>query len=140
MKSRETLIRLKKFQVDEKRRKVAQIEGMIAEFERMASDLDREILVEQERSGIHDPGHYAYPTYAKAAIQRRQNLKTSADELKAQLEEAKGMLQEAFEELKKVELLDERDQLRERAEQDARDQADLDAIGLLRSRSAAMPA
>ena len=30
MKSRETLIRLKKFQVDEKRRKVAQIEGMIA--------------------------------------------------------------------------------------------------------------
>ena len=36
MKSRETLIRLKKFQVDEKRRKVAQIEGMIAEFERFA--------------------------------------------------------------------------------------------------------
>ena len=31
MKSRETLIRLKKFQVDEKRRRVAQIEGMIAE-------------------------------------------------------------------------------------------------------------
>ena len=30
MKSRETLIRLKKFQVDEKRRTVAQIEGMIA--------------------------------------------------------------------------------------------------------------
>ena len=38
MKSRETLIRLKKFQVDEKRRKVAQIETMIAEFERMAGD------------------------------------------------------------------------------------------------------
>jgi flagellar export protein FliJ len=140
MKSRETLIRLKKFQVDEKRRKVAQIEGMIAEFERMAADLDREIQTEQERSGISDPGHYAYPTYAKAAIQRRQNLKTSADELKAQLEDAKNLLQEAFEELKKVELLDERDQLRERAEQDAREQADLDAIGLLRARSAAMPA
>jgi flagellar FliJ protein len=140
MKSRETLIRLKKFQVDEKRRKVAQIEGMIAEFERMAADLDREIQTEQERSGISDPGHYAYPTYAKAAIQRRHNLKTSADELKAQLEDAKNMLQEAFEELKKVELLDERDQLRERAEQDAREQADMDAIGLLRSRSAAMPA
>ena len=56
MKSRETLIRLKKFQVDEKRRKVVQIEGMIAEFERMASDLEREIQVEQDRAGIHDPG------------------------------------------------------------------------------------
>src|SRR5258708_9032045 len=66
MKSRETLIRLKKFQVDERRRKVAQIEGMIAEFERMAGDLEREIKSEQDRAGIHDPGHFAYPTYAKA--------------------------------------------------------------------------
>ena len=49
MKSRDTIIRLKKFQVDEKRRKVAQIESMIADFDRMASDLEREIRVEQER-------------------------------------------------------------------------------------------
>ena len=52
MKSRETVIRLKRFQTDEKRRQVAQIESMIAEFERMANDLDREIGVEQERAGI----------------------------------------------------------------------------------------
>jgi flagellar FliJ protein len=134
MKSRETLIRLKKFQVDEKRRKVAQIEGMIAEFERMATDLDREIKMEQERAGINDPGHFAYPTYAKAATQRRENLKRSADELKVQLDEAQAALQEAFEELKKVELLDERDQMRERATENTREQIELDAIGALRSR------
>jgi flagellar FliJ protein len=133
MKSRETLIRLKKFQVDEKRRKVAQIETMIAEFERMATDLDREIQSEQDRSGIHDPTHYAYPTYAKAAIARRQNLRNSANELKVQLDDAKALLQEAFEELKKVELLDERDQARERAENDAREQTELDAVGLMRA-------
>ena len=109
MKSRDTLIRLKKFQVDERRRKVAQIEGMIAEFERMASDLDREIKTEQERAGIHDPAHFAYPTYAKAAMARKENLKRSADELKVQVDDAKAALGEAFEELKKVELLDERD-------------------------------
>ncbi len=134
MKSRETLIRLKKFQVDEKRRKVAQIEGMIAEFERMAGDLDREIAVEQERAGINDPAHFAYPTYAKAAIQRRENLKRSADELRGQLDDARAVLAESFEDLKKVELLDERDQARERAENNAREQAELDGIGLLRSR------
>ena len=132
MKSRETLIRLKKFQVDEKRRKVAQIEAMIAEFDRIASELDREIKLEQDRAGIHDPGHFAYPTYAKAAIARRENLKRSADELKAQLDEAKAMLGEAFEELKKVEMLDERDQAREKAEQNAREQAELDRIAALR--------
>lgn len=133
MKSRETLIRLKKFQVDEKRRRVAQIEGMIAEFDRIATDLDREIKSEQDRAGIHDPAHFAYPTYAKAAIQRRENLKRSAAELRVQLEDAQAALREAFEELKKVELLDERDQMRERADEAAREQAELDAIGMLRS-------
>ena len=136
MKSRDTLIRLKKFQVDEKRRKVAQIEGMIAEFERMAGDLDREIKTEQERAGIHDPAHFAYPTYAKAAINRRDNLKRSADELKGQLDDAKASLGEAFEELKKVELLDERDQARDRADENAREQTELDTIGMLRARGA----
>jgi flagellar protein FliJ len=125
MKSRETLIRLKKFQFDEKRRRVAQIETMISEFERIAGDLDREIKAEQDRAGIHDPAHFAYPTYAKAAMQRRENLKRSAAELRIQLEEAKGALDDAFEEMKKIELLDERDQLRERSEQDAREQAEL---------------
>jgi flagellar export protein FliJ len=133
MKSRETLIRLKKFQVDEKRRKVAQIEGMIAEFDRMGVDLEREIKSEQDRAGIHDPAHYAYPTYAKAAMTRRENLKRSADELRVQLDEAKSALGEAFDEMKKVELLDERDQAREREEDEAREQAELDAIGLLRN-------
>ncbi len=137
MKSRETLIRLKKFQVDEKRRKVAQIEGMIAEFERMAADLEREIKVEQERTGIHDPGHFAYPTYAKAAIGRRENLKRSADDLRIQLEDAKLALGEAFDELKKVELLDERDQAREREVESAAEQAELDSIALMRARGGA---
>jgi flagellar FliJ protein len=133
MKSRDTLIRLKKFQVDEKRRKVMQIEGMIAEFERMANDLEREIKSEQDKANIHDPSHYAYPTYAKAAIQRRENLKHSADELKVQLNDAKDALAEAFEELKKVELLDDRDRMRERAAEAAIEQTELDAIGLMRT-------
>ena len=83
MKSRETLIRLKKFQVDEKRRKVAQIETMMAEFDRIASELDREIKLEQDRAGIHDRAHFAYPTYAKAAMGRRENLQRSSDDLRA---------------------------------------------------------
>jgi flagellar protein FliJ len=140
MKSRETLIRLKKFQVDEKRRRVAQIEGMIADFQRMSVDLEREIQSEQERAGINDPTHFAYPTYAKAATTRRENLKHSTDELRVQLEDAKSALGEAFEELKKVEMLDERDQARERAEENAREQAELDRIATLRFNAGGAPA
>ena len=137
MKSRETLIRLRKFQVDEKRRRTAQIESMIAEFDRMSVDLEREIKTEQDRAGINDPSHFAYPTYAKAATQRRENLRRSIDDLKVQLDEAKAQLGEAFEELKKVELLNERDQANERAAENAIEQRDLDSIGIMRIRDAA---
>ena len=130
MKSRDSLIRLKRFQVDEKRRQVAQIEMMIAEFERLAADLDQQIRAEQERTGIHDVNHYAYPTFARAAMQRRDNLRTSTEELRTQLQDARDQLAEAFEDLKKFELLDERDSERERLVQAAREQATLDETAL----------
>ena len=128
MKSRDTLIRLKRFHVDEKRRRVSQIEMMIAEFNRMAGELDREIENEERRAGISDTAHFAYPTYAKAARTRRDNLLHSASELNEQLEEAKAQLNEAFEELKKVEILEDREKAAERAEMALRDQMETDRI------------
>jgi flagellar export protein FliJ len=135
MKSRDTLIRLKRFQVDEKRRRVAQIEMMIADFDRMSADLDREIAGEEQKAGISDPAHFAYPTYAKAAATRRDNLRRSADDLKVQLDEAKAELGEAFEELKKVEILDDRERTAERTVANTRDRAAMDQIGLNRARA-----
>lgn len=126
MKSREALLKFKRFQVEEKRRRVAQIEAMIAEFGRMAGDLDREIETEEKRAGISDPAHFAYPTYAKAARSRRDNLVNSAAELKDQLEDAKGQLEVAFEDLKKIEILDDREKAAERAEHALRQQLEND--------------
>jgi flagellar FliJ protein len=135
MKSRDTLIRLKRFHVDEKRRRVMQIETMIAEFDRMAVDLDREIAAEEQKAGISDLSHFAYPTYAKAARTRRDNLKRSADELKGQLEDAQAELGEAFEALKKVEILENRERSAERLAENARDQAAMNELGLSRARA-----
>jgi flagellar export protein FliJ len=116
MKSRDTLIRLKRFQVEEKRRRVAQIEMMIAEFDRMAVDLEREIQSEEQKAGISDPAHFAYPTYARAATQRRDNLRQSAQNLQGQLDDAKAELGEAFEELKKAESLEDRERSPDRTD------------------------
>jgi flagellar protein FliJ len=102
MKPQDTVTRLKRFQVDEKRRRVAQIESMVAEFSRIARELDQEVALEEQRSGIFDASHYAYPTYARAARTRRDNLHRSAEELMARLEDARRRLEEAAEELAKV--------------------------------------
>jgi flagellar export protein FliJ len=133
MKSRETLIRLKRFQVDEKRRQVVQLETMIAEFERMAKELDNQIQVEQNRTGIKDVTHFAYPTFAKAAMARRDNLVSSAADLKGQLDDARAALAAAFEDLKKVELLEERDRDADRAAAGAREQAEMDRVAAARA-------
>ncbi|NEU14022.1 flagellar export protein FliJ [Methylobacterium sp. BTF04] len=135
MKSRDTLIRLRRFQVDEKRRRVTQIEMMKADFTRMATELDREVAHEESRAGISDPAHFAYPTYARAAATRRDNMRHSAAALEGQLAEAQAELGEAFEELKKIEILEDRERSAERAAEAARDQAAMDGIGLSRIRA-----
>ena len=109
MKSRDTLVRLKRFQVEDKRRRLSQIEMMIAEFKRMATELDREIGIEEQKSGVKDVTHYAYSTYARAARTRRDNLLHSADELQGQLEEARLLFDQATDELAKAQVLEGRD-------------------------------
>ena len=74
MKARESALKLKRFEADEKGRKVQELEHMIREFETMASDLDRQIQAEEDRTGVKDQTHFAYSTFAKSAAQRRNNL------------------------------------------------------------------
>lgn len=111
MRSRDNLLRLKRFNLDEKRRRVAQIELMMSEFDRMASELDREITIEQERSGIRDASHFAYSTYARAAGIRRDNLRRSAEDLKSQFGEAQEQLRDALDAVRAFEALTERDRV-----------------------------
>ena len=111
-----------------------QIEMMVADFERMATELDQQIELEQNKTGISDVAHFAYSTFAKAALQRRDNLLASAQDMRVKLETAQDQLAEALEDLKKVELLDQREHERERAEQNKLEQQDYDEIARQRFR------
>jgi hypothetical protein len=108
MKSRENLVRLKQFQVNEKRRQLLQLDMMIAEFDRMATELDVQIAAEEKKAGITDVNHFAYPTFAKAARLRRDNLKNSQQDLVLQKRAAESLLAEAEAELSKAEMLESR--------------------------------
>jgi len=132
MKSRDTVVRLRKFEVDEKKQKVGDLEIMIQEFRRMADDLNRQVELEQQKAGISDVNHYAYPTFAKAALQRRDNLIASLEDLEAKLGEAQGELADAFEALKKIEMLEERGMARDRFGREQIEQRDLDEFASLR--------
>ena len=116
MKTRDSLVRLKEFQVNEKRRQLQQLQLMMAEFERMAKELEHQISLEEKKSGISDPNHFAYPTFAKAARQRAENLQVSIRELRVQQDSAELALEEAQAEHAKATALEERNgDLRARA-------------------------
>jgi len=89
MKPRDVGLRLKRFEVADRERKVSSMEMMVTEFKHMANDLMFQITAEEERTGIRDCGHFAYSTFAKSARLRRNNLLNSVEDLEIKLHAAR---------------------------------------------------
>jgi flagellar export protein FliJ len=109
MRSRETLLRLHRFRTEEKRRQAADIDSMINDFMRKYDDLDVQVKIEESRNGVTDPNHFNYSLSAKAARTRRDNLMKSIAELRDQLADARTALAEEEQELRRAELLLEKE-------------------------------
>jgi flagellar FliJ protein len=109
MKPRDMALRTKRFEANEKARKVAALETMIRDLENMATDLQRQIASEEERTGIRDSAHFAYSTFAKAAALRRANQLNSIGDLRTKLDIARREHEEAALELSKLEPVESRD-------------------------------
>ncbi|AGF76134.1 hypothetical protein [Bartonella vinsonii] len=109
MKPRESMVRLRMFQVRGKRREIAQLKMMIAEFERMVLELEAQIINEERKSGNNDVNHFAYSALARAARQRRDNLINSIRDLQIQKTNAEITLHEINTELQYAQLLEARE-------------------------------
>lgn len=109
MRSRDTLLRLHRFRAEDKRRQTADIEAMIQDFVRKYDDLDAQVRFEEARNGVGDPTHFNYSLAARSAGSRRDNLLKSISELKDQLNDAQAALKDEEAELRKVELLVEKE-------------------------------
>ena len=79
-------------QVVNLKRRIPILKRLIADCDRLAADLDQEVRNEEDRVKIYDPTHSTYSIYARATASRRDNLRRSAEELRAHLAEAKKAL------------------------------------------------
>ena len=98
---------------------------MIREFENMAAALNRQVNAEEDRTRTKDPAHFAYSTFAKSASLRRDNLRTSADGLKAKLEIAQRERDDALEQVSRADTPETRAELRSRRRPDRTSSAGL---------------
>ena len=87
--------RSREFEVNQSRCRANQIETMMVEFDQMCVDLGHQIEAEEMRVRIYDPTHFAYPTCAMAARERRAKLQRSADALRIELDRLRFEANEA---------------------------------------------
>jgi flagellar FliJ protein len=130
MKSREALIRLHRFRVDEIRRRLQSLDTMRADLTKKMSDLETMMQEEQRRAAHSDLGRLAYPSFARSVVARRENIQRSIDEVEKQAAGVTEELQGAYRELKKYEIAADSEAQRDRVEYARKVQAELDDIAL----------
>lgn len=132
MNRRDTLVRLKRFRVDDLKRRMATLDGMKADLERKLSDLEDSVARERQRANDSDIGRLAFPSFLRSIDSRRQNLRATLSELERERAQAQGELAGAFQDLKSLELAMEQ-QVKRTAELEARrGQSRLDEMALVR--------
>ena len=109
MRSRETLLRLHRFRTEDRRRQAADIDGMIQDLTRKYDELDSHVRFEESRNGVTDPTNVNYSMAAKATRGRRDNLLKSIADLKDQKAAVVAQLTDEEVELRKVEMLVEKE-------------------------------
>jgi flagellar FliJ protein len=132
MNRTDTLLRLKRFRVDEMKRRIASIDAMRADLERKLTDLDDNVAREKQRAGDSDIGRLAFPSFLRSIEGRRENLRTTLREIEREQEAAQLDLSNAFLDLKSLEVATEQQAKRLSEMQARRTQARLDEVALVR--------
>lgn len=132
MNRTDTLLRLKRFRVDEIKRRIAAIHAMQADLERKLSDLDDNVAREKQRAGDSDIGRLAFPSFLRSIEVRRENLRTTLKEMEREYAVAQIDLSSAFQDLKSLELATEQQAKRAEEVQTRRQQSRLDEMALVR--------
>jgi flagellar protein FliJ len=109
MRSRESLLRLNRFRVEDCRRQVADMDLMIQDLMRKHDDLDNHVKFEEQRTGVSDINNVNYSMAAKSVRGRRDNILKTVGELRDQHESMIERLKEAEGDLRKVEMLVEKE-------------------------------
>ncbi len=133
MKRLDNLIRVRTWQLNESRRRVTELELSVESTRARIQSLERSIEVEgrlADEAGVGSD----FAAWAVAAGDRREKLNATLDTLDEELRQARDAVAEAFQELKKFELVQDARRQRHRAVANRREQFRLDEMAALRHR------
>jgi len=132
MKRQDTLLRLRRFRVDDLKRRMATLDGMKADMERKLADLEDSVARERQRAGDTDIGRLAFPSFLKSIEIRREKLGETLKDIEREREACQNDLSSAFQDLKSLEFANEQQEKRLAEIEARRAQARLDEMALVR--------
>jgi len=132
MKRTDSLMRLKRFRVDDLKRRMGTLDGMKNDLERKLTDLEDNVAREKQRANDSDIGRLAFPSFLRSIESRRENLKATLKEIERERVQCQDELTAAFQDLKSLELAVDQ-QVKRAAEVEARrSQSRLDEMAIVR--------
>jgi len=132
MKRQDSLIRLRKFRVDELKRRMATLDAMKADVEKKLSDLEDSVARERQRAGDTDIGRLAFPSFLRSIEGRRENLRATLKDIERERIVCQNDLAAAYQDLKSLEFANEQQEKRLAEVEARRSQSRLDEMALVR--------
>lgn len=130
MSTLDSLIRLHRWQVDEQRRRVAELEQLAEKLREDLRRLEAEQLIEQEVAQRSPEVSYTYGSYAGAMVERRRNLTRSLTDAEQQTAKAREALAETYQEAKRYEIAAARRKLSQRLQANRAEQQAMDELAI----------
>lgn len=132
MKRRDSLLRLKRFRVDDLKRRLATLDEMRADLERKLADLDDSVTREKTRAHDSDIGRLAFPSFLQSIEVRRTNIRNTMKDLDRERAQQQEELAAAFQDMKSFELAEE-ERMRRAMEAESRaQQSRMDEMAIVR--------
>jgi flagellar FliJ protein len=125
-------MRLKRFRVDDLKRRMATLEALRADSERKLSDLEESVAREKQRANDSEIGRLAFPSFLRSIDARRENLRATLKDLEREHATADAELAVAFQDLKSLEFATEQQQKRNEELEARRDESRLEEMALVR--------
>ncbi|AJD50855.1 flagellar FliJ family protein [Thalassospira xiamenensis] len=125
-----TLIRMRKWALDDKRRELGEMLGILTNLLAEKDALEKAVIAEQKVAAENpELAGFAYGPFASAVVFEREALVKRIAEQEAKIDAFRDEVADAFKAVKTAEIAERNRVEAERAEEDRKEQAELDEIG-----------
>ncbi len=128
MSQYDQLVRLRDWQLDEKRRALSEVQAEVDALIRKREALEEEVESEKQIAATSIEASMSYNAFANSVILRRERIAEEIAERQEAVDEANQEMLEAFQELRKAEIVRDEFDAKERLKEARREQIELDEI------------